>query len=165
MSDSGTSDEQKKRFEKEMSPETDFDVAELFDKDFSELKAQPFDVDPRENANGFPGIASDDAVEKQVATAEAFQPKDQHDFFSSLPIDEWEQAGDWFLGRFGETLAKLKHLRQEKRKAARAFEREIEGRHVAVTKKRKLTESALNDMKKSGNMVLASTPKKARTTG
>lgn len=163
MPNSEPKDAQEEPFEKEPSPETDFDVPELFDMDFSELKSQPFDVDPRDDSASFPGIASDDPIEKQMETASVLQPEDQHAFFASLPIDEWEQAGDWFLGRFGETLAKLKGLRQEKRKAARAFEKEIEGRHVAVTKKRKLTEAALGDMKESGKMILASKPKKAKT--
>jgi hypothetical protein len=53
-------------------------------------------------------------------------------------------------------------VRREKRKAARAFEDEIEVRETAVSKKRALTNAAMIEMKTSGIAVLQGTPGKKR---
>lgn len=147
--------------DREEGPDFDYDVPGLYHKTYADLKSQPFDIDPRHESKVF---ATDDPIDRQIAAAAALAPKDQHALVTSLAIDEWEEAGVWFLGKFGETLAKLKSVRQERRKAAREFESEVEKRHVAVTKKRKLTESALADMRTSGSMVLDGTPKKGKNT-
>jgi F0F1-type ATP synthase membrane subunit b/b' len=84
----------------------------------------------------------------------------QKELFSSLKIEQWEEAGDWFQGRFSEIFQKLKDARKKRRELASAFEKRIAQRQQALTKKRNITEEALSEMRKSGTQVLESTPRK-----
>jgi hypothetical protein len=140
----------------------DYGMAELYNKDYSSLKAEPFDRPP--NAQPFTdhGLPESAVLTEKLPHLSSAAPKTQSDFFASLNIDEWEEAGDWFLDRFGDTIKKLKDVRREKRKAARAFEDEIEIREAAVSKKRSLTQAAMGDMKASGAAVLMVTPGKKK---
>ncbi|KAK0284910.1 hypothetical protein LTR35_000245 [Friedmanniomyces endolithicus] len=138
----------------------DHDIPELYGMKYEDLKAAEFDRQPKAEQLD----TADGSLENRLHAASSMVPEDQAHFLSTLDINQWEEAGDWFLSRFGETMAKLKSARQEKRRAARAFEDEVEKRHNAVSKKRKLTEDALGEMKASGAMVLQGTPNKAKKT-
>ena len=105
---------------------------------------------------------TDDLTQKLFAASE-LDRRDQAKFFASLTIDDWEQAGDWFLDRFGDVMKRLKEARREKREAAKRFEDEVEHRHDVISKKRKLTDDALSEMKTSGALVLQGTPRKGRS--
>ncbi|TKA81803.1 hypothetical protein B0A55_02149 [Friedmanniomyces simplex] len=138
----------------------DFDIPDLYGMSYGDLKAAEFDRNPANDDFALSGRV----LEDEMHTVSAMAAHDQARFFSTLDINQWEEAGEWFLGRFGETLSKLKDARQEKRKAAHMFEDEIERRHGAVSKKRKVTEDALGEMKASGALVLQGTPNKAKRT-
>lgn len=141
----------------------DYEAPELFDMDYKELKAQSFDLDPNIGEFKLPADQQDDVLPTKLSTISVLQPQDQYSFFKGLSLDDWEHAGDWFLDRFGEIVGRLKENRQEKRKAARLFENEVESRHKAVGKKRKQIEDSLGEMKESGGKVLQGTPKKAKS--
>ncbi|KAK4893621.1 hypothetical protein LTR27_008088 [Elasticomyces elasticus] len=155
----GAQDQHKQEEEDELSV-VDYELPALYKMEYSELKAATFDVDPNSDAVPVDG----QSLEEKMQNASSLQPKLQASFFTTLDIGQWEQAGDWFLGRFGDIMGQLKRARQEKRKAAREFEDEIEKRHNAIDKKRKFTDDALSDMKMSGGKVLQGTPKKAKKT-
>jgi hypothetical protein len=140
----------------------DYGLAELYNKDYSSLKAETFDHPP--NAQPFTdhGLPESAVLTEKLPHLSSAEPKLQSEFFASLDIDEWEEAGDWFLDRFGDMIKKLKDVRRDKRKAARAFEDEIEVREAAVSKKRSLTQAAMDDMKASGAAVLMGTPVKKK---
>ena len=143
--------------------ELDYEAPELFAMEYQDLKTQPFDIDPNAGEFTLPTAQQDDSLVAKLSTVSSFPKSDQSHFFASLDLDEWEQAGEWFLDRFSEIFNKLKDARQEMRKAARAFETEVEQRHGAIGKKRKQIEDALGEMKESGGKVLQGTPKKAKT--
>jgi hypothetical protein len=140
----------------------DYDLEELYNKDYASLKAEPFDHSPHAQPFVVPGLPNTAALIDKLVQLNGAEAQTQSHFFASLNIDEWEEAGDWFLDRFGETIKRLKDVRREKRKAARAFEDEIEVRETAVDKKRALTRVAMSDMKSSGAAVLQGTPGKKR---
>ncbi len=145
------------------SSDLDYDIEDLRQMDFQTLKDQSFDFDPNAKQPVLPTVHQQDPLEHKLSTVESLEPTSQFDFFASMSLNDWEQAGDWFLGRFGDVLAKMKDVRQGKRKAAQSFEDEIESRYLAVGKKRKLIEVSMNEMKENGGKVLAGTPKKVRT--
>lgn len=150
---------------KETTPsELDYQVPNLYSLQYSDIKAQVFDTDPNGGVFAAPIMNAGGSVADKLEAVANMDLAAQGQFVASLAVDDWEEAGDWFLGQFGDVLQKLKTLRREKRKAARGFEEEVERRHYAVTKKRKLTEDALGEMKKSGGMVLEGTPKKKTKT-
>ena len=138
--------------------ELDYDRPELYTMQYSTVKAATFDDDPR--ADDFTPLG--DSLEDKLAAAVAQGAEYQERLFATLNITQWEDAGDWFLGRFGDVVDRLKRARREKRAAARKIEDSVERRHDAVSKKRKITEDALLSMKRSGKAILDSTPKKAR---
>lgn len=140
----------------------DYGPEELYKKDYSSLKAEPFDHSPNAQPFIVSGLSDSAVLTDKLTNLTGAEPKMQAEFFASLNIDEWEEAGDWFLDRFGETIKKLKDVRRDKRKAARAFEDEIEARETTVSKKRALTHAAMIEMKASGAAVLQGTPGKKK---
>jgi hypothetical protein len=140
----------------------DYGLQELYNKDYASLQGEPFDHGPNGQPFIISGLSDSAVLTEKLVHLKGAEPKTQADFFESLNIDDWEEAGDWFLDRFGETIKRLKDIRREKRKAARAFEDEIEVRETAVNKKRTLTHAAMIEMKTSGAAVLQGTPGKKR---
>ena len=147
----------------ESEQEMDYVATELHGMDYHALKNEVFDVNPNTKEFRFESGGEDDSISDVVGAVSRLQPTDQAHFFRSLTIEQWEQAGDWFLDQFSGVVDKLKNVRQEKRKAARAFEDEIEGRYKAVGQKRKQIDGALAEMRESGGKVLQGTPKKTKT--
>lgn len=135
---------------------------QLYDMTFSQLKAAPFDSDP--NAAQLDSLAMlrpEDPVNKKMDALFSMDAHVKQEYFISLGIEEWEEAGDWFLESFSKLTAQFKTARQEKRKIAREFESEVEQRHESISKKRKLIVGAMDEMKESGGRVLQGTPKKS----
>ncbi|KAL1582848.1 hypothetical protein WHR41_08646 [Cladosporium halotolerans] len=140
----------------------DYEPPELYGKELHALQTATFDQPPDAQPFTHADVSDNASLVEKVERVAAMEPGTQVNFFASLDIDEWEEAGDWFLDQFGDTLKKLKQVRREKRKAALAFEREIEEREAVLHKKRFITQEALDGMKTSGVAVLQGTPRKGR---
>ncbi|OQO02625.1 hypothetical protein B0A48_12153 [Cryoendolithus antarcticus] len=144
---------------------------DLVKMDYSDVKAEPFDKAP--NVEDF--IVHDTPESANLAeklsailgqtdngniSDEVYRYRTQ--FMASLTIDKWEEAGAWLVQHFGTVLQNFTGVRREKRRAAVAFEAEIEGRDNAVGAKRQQIKGALDEMKVNGSAVLGTTPKKGR---
>ncbi|KAF1353859.1 extracellular mutant protein 11-domain-containing protein [Delphinella strobiligena] len=138
----------------------DYDEKALFQRDFSELQAEKYDLDPRSRLNDQNELTGDVLHQKLDGLVKA-EPRQQRDFFASLGIEQWEEAGEWFLDQFSESLNKFREKRQEKRKLSREFEAQIASRYEEVRNKRKATDNALAAMRGAGAHVL-DTPKKMK---
>lgn len=136
----------------------DYELEELYEKDFGDLQNEPFDGPPREDVHDAPSDSSSKPLEERLAAFSKVDVQSQRELFSSLEIEQWEEAGDWFQKRFSEIFDRLKAARRNRRDKASEFEQRIAQRQQAVTKKRKITDDALSEMKRTGNLVL--TPKK-----
>ncbi|RMX99598.1 hypothetical protein D0868_09456 [Hortaea werneckii] len=147
----------------EEEQELDYEPQELRSMDYQTLRGTTFDFEPYSSRFILPNANPTDDLTQKLFAASELNRRDQAEFFASLTIDNWEQAGDWFLDRFGDLMKRLKEARREKREAAKRFEDEVEHRHDAVSKKRKLADDALGEMKTSGAMVLQGTPRKGRS--
>ncbi|KAI4723510.1 hypothetical protein E4T48_00226 [Aureobasidium sp. EXF-10727] len=137
----------------------DHNLEELYAKEFDELQKEPFDGPPREDVHDAPSDPSR-PLDERLASANDLDVPGQKRLFSSLSIEEWEEAGDWFQERFSEVFGKLKDARRKRRNLASEFEKRVAERQQALNKKRKITDDALSEMKKSGSQVLMGTPKK-----
>lgn len=146
----------------EPEPETDYDPPDLYKMEYAHLKAESFDIDPSAAEFRFPDNVPINDLPQKLECVAKLNEHDQAEFFASLSIDAWEEAGDWFLQRFGDLTKRLKETRREKRKAVEALEGEIQDRHNAVSKKQRMTLAAMGEMKESGGKVLQGTPKKTR---
>lgn len=142
--------------------ELDYGPEKLFKMEYEDLKALPFDEDPNVPDTERMGVSAGEQLEMGLDNITSMTEEEQSKLFATMSIDQWEQAGDWFITRFGDVLDKLKQNRQRKREASRAFESEVEKRNIAVNKKRKQTEDELIGMKTTGRSVLDRTPKKSR---
>lgn len=137
---------------------------ELYKIPFQELKAASFDLDPNAaEPSILDSFQPEDALSEKMNALLSMDAGAKEEYFTSLDIEEWEEAGDWFLTSFSQLIDRFKVARQEKRKIARGFEDEVETRFESVTKKRKLIAAAMEEMKESGGRVLQSTPKKTTT--
>jgi hypothetical protein len=138
----------------------DYELEKLYAKDFNDLQNDPFDGPPREDVRDVPTDDSSKSLEEKLMIFTNLDVQRQKELFSSLKIEQWEEAGDWFQGRFSEIFQRLKDARKKRRNLASAFEKQIAQRQQALTKKRMITEDALSEMRKSGSQVLESTPRK-----
>jgi len=138
----------------------DYELERLYEKDFDDLQNEPFDGPPREDAHDAPSNSSSKPLEERLADFSKLNVQNQKELFSSLDIEQWEEAGDWFQKRFSEIFDKLKAARRNRREKATEFEQRIAQRQQAVTKKRKITDDVLSEMKRTGQLVLVGTPKK-----
>jgi hypothetical protein len=147
------------------SMDLDYELDELYSKDFDELQTEPFEGPLHEDVHDAPVDHSPKSLEQKLETLTNADIQIQKELFSSLKIEQWEEAGDWFQERFSEVFHKLKAARKKRRDLASDFEKRIAQRQQALTKKRKITEDALSEMKRSGSQVLEGTPmKKQRST-
>ena len=144
---------------------SDYDDHILFGMEYNELVTQSFDENPKIDLNAvrqlFPADSALD-IPARMKMAQNFEEDAQRLFFSSLTIDQWDEAGDWFLQQFGDVLDRLRHAHRERRKIASQFEDEVHTRHDAVESKKRSISEALSSMRSSGENVLP-TPKKPRT--
>lgn len=144
----------------------DYELDVLKKMPYDQLKQESFDHNPTADLalvhNLFPGEVDKD-LESRLEAASSFSLEAQTAFFSSLTLQQWEEAGDWFIEKFSETVRKIGQSRREKRKLAAEFEKEVHKRCDAVEKKKRYIEDSLESMRASGKDVLH-IPKKCRTT-
>ncbi len=138
----------------------DYDLDKLRGMSFSELQREPFDHDPNGPSPALPNSDSTASLPDRLSLAAGLEQDEQHNFFNSLSIDEWEDAGDWFLEQFGGLIKKMKEARRQKRGLAASFETELSERDEMVGIKRREVEDALGSMKKGGMGLLSATPRK-----
>ena len=146
-------------------PETqlDYDITQLREMDYYSLRNEPFDSDHNAASVATDFDGQGNSITTRLVPARRSHANVQAQVFNSLSIEEWEQAGDWFLDQFGTAVSQLKVVRQQRRKAAQEYEDEIESRFKAVGQKRKQIDMAMGEMKESGGKVLQGTPKKSKT--
>ena len=135
----------------------DHELDTLKEIPYDQLKQESFDHDPMADPtfvrNLFPGEV-DNGLEARLEAARSFSFDAQTAFFSSLTLQQWEEAGDWFIGKFSEIVKRMGQSRREKRKLAAEFEKEVHKRHDAVEKKKRCIEDAFESMRASGKDVL-----------
>ncbi|OTB20021.1 hypothetical protein K445DRAFT_18561 [Daldinia sp. EC12] len=130
--------------------ELDYDDATLAGMDYSELKDEVFDFDPAQaEAQSAIGPPRGTLPEKLYHFFDKDQ-ESQMEFFSKMPVNDWEVSGDWFLERFGEVMQRFREARQRKRAIIQGFENEIADRGEAVRNKIQTIDSTLAELKSEG---------------
>ena len=139
------------------------DMKKVYDMPYEALHKQSLDEESQQRPSV---LTEEDAMKPfpdQLQLVQKMDNNAKQAFLASLTLDQWEEAGDWFLERFGDIVTKLKDARKERRKLAKGFGDEIFARHQRVQGKKRTIQAALDAMGKSGEGVLkAGTPKKAR---
>ncbi|KAH7120956.1 extracellular mutant protein 11-domain-containing protein [Dendryphion nanum] len=142
----------------------DYEDKELFGMSYEQLKNEDFDTDPRAEEPRLTEKMRQKPLEERLQHVQKnIDPNHHAEFFTTLPTKEWEDAGDWFLDRFSDIIKRAKDARQHKRKLAQDFEDEVEKRHIHVSKKRHIVETALGGMKSKGQDLIP-TPRTPRAS-
>lgn len=136
--------------------ELDYDTNTLSNMNYSELKDQPFDSNPKAPPSVIPEFLSspEASLEDHLEYFRGSEPDDQITFFAQMSLDQWEQSGDWFLGRFGDIMSKLKEARRAKRDVSKTFEEELATREEAVRCKAEGIQEVFRQMRAGGEGVL-----------
>ncbi|KAK3319282.1 extracellular mutant protein 11-domain-containing protein [Apodospora peruviana] len=138
----------------------DYDDSELNKMSFSDLRSQAFDYDPQAAAamvvqqRQVTSGPVEGPIEERLAHYKTQGSMDQHEFFTRISADEWDESGDWFLEQFTSVVTKLKNARRAKRKLVEKFEDEIAQREEAVRIKVEGIGRTLEDLKEEGQTMM-----------
>ncbi|TLD17692.1 uncharacterized protein PgNI_01719 [Pyricularia grisea] len=129
----------------------DYDDQALSRMDYTELRNESFDHDPARSAIQRTNTpSSGDTLVQKLSHYQNQDENSQHHFFTRLSVSEWDECGDWFLGRFGELVGEIKAARREKREIVSHFEGQISAREQAVRNRTEKIEQALTSLKHEG---------------
>lgn len=134
----------------------DYNDTILGTKTFSELQEEPFDLDPTKTVV-LSGDGSDgDNLSKRLGKIQTQPEKDQKTYFGTMPLDEWEASGDWFVDQFSSLMNRFKDARKEKRRLVQDFETEAARREEAVRLRANAIDDKLVKMRQDGQRVVGS---------
>ncbi|KAL1865428.1 hypothetical protein VTK73DRAFT_5242 [Phialemonium thermophilum] len=132
----------------------DYNDAELNAMDYDSLRQQAFDFDPQTAALQQTAVPTGDSLEDKLEHYKDKDSLEQHQFFTHISIQEWEDAGDWFLGQFSAVVQKMKEARKSKRAMIAKFEAEIAAREEAVRGKIEGIGRTLQELKQEGQNMM-----------
>lgn len=132
----------------------DYDDTVLGTKTFSELRDEPFDLDPAKTVilNGH-GSDSEN-LSKRLGQIQNQSEKERRAYFATMPLEEWEASGDWFVDQFASLMTRFKDARREKRRVVEQFEAEAASREKAVRLRSDAIDRKLVKMRQDGQRVV-----------
>jgi hypothetical protein len=134
--------------------ELDYDEKRLYNMKYQEIKDEPFDQVPKNGRICTSQLAPEAALDTRLAHFEKQEFDMQLQFISELSYKEWEEAGDWFLGRFMDLMKQLRDARKERRGISEIFEEHLARRDKIVSEKSLNLDSTLQAMREGGMTVL-----------
>lgn len=123
---------------------------------YNDLRTQPFDHNPNPPPSPLPSPLLSAPLPSKLQHITTLPDADRSTFFATLPLAEWEDAGDWFVERFGELVLKMRDARKERRRVAGEFEEEVARREEFVRRSREGVEGEMRKMRRGGEDVLRS---------
>lgn len=134
----------------------DYNDTVLGTKTFSELQEEPFDLDPAKTVI-LNGVGSEgDHLTRRLEKIQNQPERDQRAYFSTMPLDEWEASGDWFVEQFSSLMNRFKDARKEKRRVVQEFEAEAARREEVVRLRTEAIDDKLVKMRDDGQRVVGS---------
>jgi hypothetical protein len=128
---------------------------------FADLKKESWDIKPSARSGGQKRLKQSQPQDSEFSFEEVIDyfvknetAEAQVQFFEEISIEESEEAGDFFIGKFGDIMKQIKVARRKKRQLVTQFEEEIEAREKAVRGKSENLDKMLSDMKAGGEGVL-----------
>lgn len=150
----------------EEEPQLDYGEDVLKAMQYEQLRDEDYDMDPLKPASVLPADEESKSLKERLQFGQKLEADHQRTFFASLPLAEWEEAGDWFLEKFSDAVKKMTESRKVKRGLAMQFEGEIAKRYEHVASRKRGIDKTLNTMGISGRDVLrGSTPKRQKGAG
>lgn len=125
---------------------------------YADLREQAFDYDPQRAAlqqqQNITTTPANGTLEERLEHYRRKGTMDQHDFFTRVTVEEWEEAGDWFLMQFAAVMGRMRQARREKRAIVQRFEEDIAAREEAVRGKMEGIAQTLEDLKQEGQTMM-----------
>ncbi|KAE8151297.1 extracellular mutant protein 11-domain-containing protein [Aspergillus avenaceus] len=134
--------------------EPDYPPEVLYQKQFSELQAEPFDHTPAAPTPTPPLSTTPETPGDKISHLMNISADDRRNYFSNLSMDEWEDCGDLIIEQFSQMVTKMKDLRHARRKTAAMFEAEIKRRNDEVEGDSSDLSRKLDEMRTGGAEVL-----------
>ncbi|KAL8737039.1 MAG: hypothetical protein Q9181_002082 [Wetmoreana brouardii] len=138
----------------------DYDLKTLTSMSFQQLASESFDTSPQPIELKDPALTDKSSLEGKLVYLHSLDgPRDQvqlqrQAFFSSLPIDQYEECGGIMTDCFSQVISKFKQARQEKRALAKEFESEIASREKNVERRKVAVTEDLDRLKRAGQDVV-----------
>ena len=140
--------------------ELDHSPDQLSSMTFQQLNNEPFSL-----ASGAPwtspvhGLSSGTLAEKMEYVLEKLKDDDakimqRRAFFSSLPIEQYEECANLMVRRFSDIMSKFTEARQQRRRFAKDFEEEVARREDCVRGKTSAVNKDLGRLKRGGEEVV-----------
>ena len=142
------------------SRDIDYSLDELSSMAFSQLHDEPFHHDPKAAELPLPPEIADAPLPEKLDYIMALKDDDSNKehhraaFFSSLPIEQYEDCGDLIVQKFADVVSKFRDARQQRRKVAREFEDEVAKREERVRGKMGAVEKDLGRLRRGGEEVV-----------
>ncbi|KAL8720300.1 MAG: hypothetical protein Q9225_002812 [Loekoesia sp. 1 TL-2023] len=138
----------------------DYEPKVLASMSYQELAEESFDASPQPISVSDPSLTDKSTLKDKLLYLHSLSgPREQiqlqrQAFFSSLPIDQYEEYGDLMAEQFRQIISKFKDARQQKRSIAREFEDEIAAREKVVDSRKIAVASDLSRLKRAGQDVV-----------
>ncbi|KAL9080831.1 MAG: hypothetical protein Q9159_007507 [Coniocarpon cinnabarinum] len=141
-------------------PLLDYEPDVLYSKDYNDLAAESFDIDPHapRDPDSTPlnipktlerllkSLSTQSQSQDAINTAESF--------VESLTLDDWNTVGSWLIDEFTKAEKTITQRREQRREIAKKFEAEVARREGAVQNQLQDVDGEMGEMKRSGGMVL-----------
>lgn len=132
----------------------DYDDAALQEMNFAELQKEPFDHDPTRQVPQSPAKPPADNLGDRLKFYGGKSEEAQTQFFTQMPVRDWEDSGDWFLEQFGDLVRRMKEARHAKRKTVEQYESEISNREETVRHKKESIDYKLSKLKQDSDAMM-----------
>ena len=148
-----TRDESRAR--KRQRENADYDDQALSNMSYKNLRDESFDFDPSKAA--LAGVTQDGTMDlaAKVEQRRHRGEEEQRQFFAGMPMQEWEESGDWFVDQFATLMKKMRDARRETRRVIQEFEDEAERREEVVRTRSDAIDRKLGKMRQDGMKVVS----------
>ena len=144
-------------------PSLDYEPETLARMSYQQLAEESFDVSPQPLHINDPSLTDASSLQEKLHHLHSLEGSQEevlsqrYAFFSSLPIDQYEECGDLMAEEFSQIISKFKGARQQKRRLAKEFEDEIAAREKVVDRRRVTVANDLVRLKRAGQDVVRGT--------
>ncbi|KAI4202996.1 MAG: hypothetical protein LQ350_002213 [Teloschistes chrysophthalmus] len=141
-------------------PNLDYDPKTLAKMSFQQLAEESFNTSPHATPLRDRSLTNASSLQEKLLYLHSLDgPSDQirlqrQAFFSSLPIDQYEECGDVMTEHFGQLISRFKQARQRKRAVAKGFEDEIAARERLVERGKVAVATESDRLKRAGRDVV-----------
>lgn len=148
--------------QKRPAPDTDHPQEALRSMKYEDLATESFDHDPSAQTTSL-DVLHKLPLPQRLSHMLCQQSQEQGQFLASLPLQQWQESGEWFKEEIAKLNERMMESRNKRREISRRYENDVEQRYNEVMKERSIYEKALHGMAFSGQTVITEgTPRRKK---